>query len=76
MSRKSLKPQSRRHIWVYDDDWAYLDARFGEASESRQGVGPTIRRIIEIYVTNLKAREQQLIDRQRQAAGQSQGAAE
>ena len=23
--RKSIRPQSRRHIWFYDDDWEFID---------------------------------------------------
>lgn len=25
MSRRSIQPQSRRHIWVYDKDWEFIN---------------------------------------------------
>lgn len=62
MSKKLEAPQSRRHIWVFDEDWEFLERYFGKASENRTGVGPTIRRIIQIYVGNLRALEQKRID--------------
>jgi hypothetical protein len=57
MSKRSLFPQSRRHIWVYDKDWAFLDAHFGDQSESKMGVGAMVREIVHNYVERLKARQ-------------------
>lgn len=65
MTRKSITPSSRRHIWVFDDDWEYLEKKFGPATESRFGVGPAIRQIIHLYVGNLRAKEQSLVDNQK-----------
>jgi hypothetical protein len=62
VSKRSLFPQSRRHIWVYDKDWAFLDAHFGDQSESKMGVGAMVREIVHNYVERLKARQQSAED--------------
>lgn len=59
MSKKTLLLQSRRHIWVYDEDWEYIGARFGEDL----GISSALRSMIHNYVTNLKAQEARAIDR-------------
>jgi len=64
MSRKSIAPQSRRHIWIYDEDWEYIEQRFGKGTAANIGIGPAIRRMIQVYVANLRSKEQQEIDRQ------------
>lgn len=58
MSKKTLLPQSRRHIWVYDEDWDYISSRFGE----ELGVSKALRNMVHQYVVNLKAKEAQAID--------------
>lgn len=58
MSKKSEAPQSRRHIWVFDEDWEFLSRAFGESI----GVGPAIRRIVQLHVNGLRAKQQRLID--------------
>jgi len=67
MSRKSLFPQSRRHIWVYDQDWEFLEKAFG----ARLGVGPAIRNILHIYVGNLKDRAQAQLDAAQSQKGET-----
>lgn len=58
MSRKALLPQSRRHLWIYDEDWAFLRKNF----DNNGGVGPIVRQIIHLYVGNLKAKQQKAIE--------------
>lgn len=70
MTKKNSQPSSRRHIWVFDDDWKYLEKMFGPASDSRLGVGPTIRQIIHIYVGNLQNKERQIMDSRPASASQ------
>lgn len=70
MTKKNSQPSSRRHIWVFDDDWKYLEKMFGPASDSRLGVGPTIRQIIHIYVGNLQNKERQIMDARAPASSQ------
>lgn len=63
MSRKTENPSSRRHILVYNEDWEFLEKAYGNASESRLGVGPAIRNIIHAYVNSLKAKVQRRVDK-------------
>jgi hypothetical protein len=67
MSRKTEIPSSRRHIFVYDEDWEFLEKAYGNASENRMGVGPAIRNIIHVYVGSLKAKVQKKVDGKPQA---------
>lgn len=57
MSKRAERPQSRRHILVFDEDWEYLDKLYGPQGLKRIGVGPAIRQIIHAKVKALKARE-------------------
>lgn len=68
MSKKSLLPQSRRHIWVYDEDFEYLEKAFGKDTPSRMGVGPMVREIIHTYVKALRAREAARVEQRRASA--------
>ena len=70
MSRRSVLPQGRRHIWVYDEDWEFLTEHFGPDSPSKMGVGPSIRNIVHIYVKRLRAKQQELIDQKEEPAGE------
>jgi hypothetical protein len=42
---RSELPQRRRHTWIYDEDWAWLEQRHPGID-----VGPQIREIIHAYV--------------------------
>lgn len=59
MSRKSIEPCTRRHVFFYDSDWDYLTNRFGEGapSDMRLGVSATIREIVHAKVQELRRRE-------------------
>lgn len=57
MSRKNEKPSIRRHVLVYNDDWAFLEAYYGKANgASGIGTGAAVRQIINTYVMRLKAK--------------------
>ena len=55
MSKKSLLPQSPRHFLIYDEDWDYLETRFGQSGLHPVGVSNVIRALIHREV--LKWRE-------------------
>lgn len=63
MSKKSLIPQSPRHILVYDEDWDFLVQNFGPGSAKGVGVSRSIREIIHQRVLGLKARQINALDR-------------
>lgn len=58
MSKKTPLPQTRRHIFVFDEDWEYVRDRFGE----EMGQSNAIRMMIHRYVTNLRAQENRSVD--------------
>ena len=57
MSKKPIFPQSRRHIFVYDEDWEFLETHFGLTSQSRIGTSTTIREIVHKWVKHLKNKQ-------------------
>ena len=58
MSRKRLaEPVKARHIEIYESDWDFLEANFGNGSISRVGIGPTIREIVHQKVKWLRAKQ-------------------
>ena len=62
MSKRSVLPQSRRHILVYDEDWEFLDTAFGKDTEKPIGVGVAIRQLIHASVSRMKADIQRALD--------------
>jgi len=64
MTKRSLKPKTRRHVMIYDEDWKFLDARFGTGAPPGRavGVGAAIASIVELYCKRLAAREAQIAD--------------
>lgn len=64
MTRKSLLPQTRHHIQVYDEDWLWLVAAYGDNSESRLGPGPAVRQLVHKFVLGQKAKEQGLLNQE------------
>ncbi len=63
MSRKSIRPQSPRHILVYDQDWAFLQSIYGPSGVHPQvGVGPAIRELIHHHVARLRDAQRAAID--------------
>jgi hypothetical protein len=51
MSKRSRLPQSARHILIYDDDWEFLEARFGSQGIKPIGVSNVIRALIHQRIT-------------------------
>jgi hypothetical protein len=59
MSKKSPLPQSRRHVMLYDEDWDWLQAEFGQ----KIGVGAAIKVIVHRKVQDMKAKANEAFDR-------------
>lgn len=55
MSRRARLPQSRRHIFVFDEDWDFLLDAYGPGTESRLGTSGAIREIIHAKVLVMRA---------------------
>lgn len=62
MSKKSILPKSRRHIWVYDEDWEFLTkwrkSTPGFSNDEVYGNGAIICEMIHKRV--LAAKDQQI----------------
>jgi len=61
-------PQTRRHVWIFDQDWEYLEANFGAQSAKPIGTSRTVRTLIHNWVNGQKAKAQALIDASAQGA--------
>lgn len=57
MSLKARLPQSPRHILVYNDDWEYLETRFGYRGLKPVGVSNVIRALIHKRVLEWREAE-------------------
>ena len=68
--RKSIKPQSRRHIWMYDEDWDYIHNYV--APRTQLAPGSWTREILHSIV--LQLREERRL--QQEAAGKLLAAVE
>lgn len=62
-ARKAPRPQTPRHVPIFDEDWEYLDKMYGPASGSKMGIGPTIRGLVHLFVTSQRAKEEALVER-------------
>lgn len=51
-------PASKRHVFLYDEDWEWLEARFGSHSINPIGVAKAIRTILHNRIKLLKAVEE------------------
>jgi hypothetical protein len=55
--RKSIKPQSRRHIWMYDEDWDYIHAHV--APRTQLAPGSWTREILHTIVLQIREERRQ-----------------
>ena len=65
MSKKSLLPQVRKHIMVYQEDWEWLERHYGKGSPHEAlGIGGVIKTVIHRFVTRNKDGQVQALDTQ------------
>lgn len=64
MTRRSVEPTRRFHLFLYKRDLDYLERRFGAGAPSSQrlGVGTACREIIHDRVKKLRARENERLN--------------
>lgn len=63
MAKKLDKPYHRHHVIIFDDDWDYLNDKFGVGGPASQiGTGRAIRTFIHQRVLGLKAKEAGKLD--------------
>lgn len=49
---KTHREMVRRHVWLYEDDWDWLEAQFGDNVKPSKA----IREIVSTAVQNMKAK--------------------
>lgn len=52
MTRKVELPSSPRHVLIYDEDWEYLETRFGPSGFKPVGVSAVVRALIHAKITS------------------------
>lgn len=52
MPRKESEEVVRKHLWVYEDDWAWLEAMYGQ----NVGVSKAVRTIIRQFRKQAEAK--------------------
>lgn len=71
MTKKTELPQSRHHVLIFDEDWAFLNENYGAQALKPIGVSAAIRKIIHAKVLGLRQRFiEQLDARQQPLPGQ------
>jgi hypothetical protein len=55
--KKTAFPASTRHLLLYDEDWEYLESRFGPRGIRPVGVSTVVRAILHQKVMALRAKE-------------------
>lgn len=63
MPRKTPRPSSTRHLLLFDEDWEYLESRFGSRGIKPVGVSTVIRAILHQKIMALRAAEIEMRDR-------------
>ncbi len=69
MPKLSNLPSSRRHIMVYDEDWAFLSEHFAKGTEANMGEGVAVRELIHKRVIAMR---QAIADKQEEAMARLQ----
>lgn len=69
MPKKLNLPSSKRHVLLFDEDWEYLEARFGPSGIRPVGISRVIRAIIHQKVQALKVAEISLRDTSPRVSG-------
>jgi hypothetical protein len=67
MPRHSDRPQSRRHIFIYDEDYEFLIQQYGPDGVYPIGISEAVRRIIHGKVLQMRQRAIDAMDRLSQA---------
>lgn len=67
MSKKSPLPHSRHHLFLYDEDWEFLQANYGPGSINHKvGVSGAVKTVVHAFVKRLKARSAEAFEEIRQ----------
>lgn len=59
MSKKTILPSTARHVVLNDEDWEYLETRFGPQGIKPVGVSRVVRSIIHKQIREWREAENQ-----------------
>lgn len=69
MSKKSILPQRRRHVWLYDEDWNWLTewrkakhGGFRSETDELYGNGAIVREMIHARIKAAKDKQIRALD--------------
>lgn len=62
MPKKIDRPSSRHVVLIYDEDWDYLESRYGFGGIKPVGVNAVIRALIHAKVQMMRAAEAEVRD--------------
>lgn len=68
MSKKSILPQSSRHVMIFDEDWEFLRANYGPGSPKEIGPSEFIRAMIHSAIGRIRNRAEAAIGNSAEAA--------
>jgi len=60
MPKQSERPQTPHHVYIWDEDWEYLQSRFGSSGVNPVGVSDVIRRLVHRQVMAWREAENRL----------------
>lgn len=64
MPRRLVRPQSRHHVFLYDEDWDFISAFYSKRSPSAFGTSKFVREVVHQRVLAIKAKQQEAIERE------------
>lgn len=64
MTRRAELPQSPRHVMIFDEDWEFLEARYGRSHRGPHAIGTSaaIRKLVHHWCQRMRDRERQEMD--------------
>lgn len=68
MSKKSILPQSRRHVMMYDEDWDFLMSYYEQEPQGRPSPGIAVKEIVHKRVMAMKEQINAAISTSQQAS--------
>lgn len=58
MSKKAILPESPHHVYYYDEDWEFLETRFGKPHGINPvGISTVLREKTHVWVLQLREAE-------------------
>jgi hypothetical protein len=54
MPKRGIRPQTSRHVFIYDEDWEFLQNLYGRGSRNPVGVSRVVQELIHQKVKGLR----------------------